>query len=134
MKKKTILTYTTLVSLFLLLTCYSFFYSKYWHSKVYLSYLPEEIEYPEYDLKTKELTSSKTANFYNVSDYVPTYGLVMYKVYDFCRDWGAIFLILLIMVFIPQTIYCLPELRLKFGVLNSVQLVVALILLQTVII
>ncbi len=134
MKRSTVLIYTTLVSLFLLLTCYSFIYIKFLHSEVYLSHLPEEVIYPEYNLKTGEITNSETTNFREASDFVPIYGLIMYNAYDFCKNWGAVFLILLIIMFIPQLIYCLPEVRMKFGILNLIQLFGALIFLQWIIV
>jgi len=133
MKKNTPLVYTVLVSLFLILICYSYFYPKYWHSKVYLNHLPKDFRYTEFELKTGEISSENTI-YKKATDYVPKYGVLMYKFYDFCKDWGAIIFTVLIIAFIPMLIYCVPKQRIKYGLLNSVQLVGALILLQQVII
>ena len=88
MKKYTPIFYTILVSLFFILTCYSSFYPYKWHSEVYLNYIPKDFKPIEFDLKTGEISSENTINK-KAADYVPTYGFLMYKLYNFCKYWGA---------------------------------------------
>lgn len=133
MKKYTPILYTILTSLFFILTCYSFFYPDNWHSEVYLNYIPKDFKPIEFDLKTGEISSENTINK-KAADYVPTYGFLMYKFYNFCKYWGAIIFLLLVIGFIHLMIICTPQQRIKYGLLNSIQLISALIFLQKVII
>ncbi len=131
--KKVLLIYSFAVSLTLILSVYSYTYQKYWHAKVYLEYLPKGNIYPQYDLKTNKEINTSDVNMRQISDYIPLYGIFMYRLYDFVKNWGALLYLFLLVSFVIIGLYNKYDITILRASIMGMQLIVILIILQKIV-
>jgi len=103
MKNTIFITYFSFVSLIFVFSAFSFLYFRYLHNDLYLKYIPEEATYPQYSIATGELTNADELIFWDVSDYVPWYGMASYKIYRFFKS--SVFDLFALLLYFPVLIY-----------------------------
>ncbi len=131
--KKVLFIYSFAVSLTLFLSLYSYTYQKYWHAQVYLEHLPKRNIYPQYDLRTNEEINTSDVNMRQISDYIPLYGIFMYRLYDFVKNWGALLYLFLLVSFVIIGLYNKYDITILKANIIGIQLIVILIILQKIV-
>ena len=121
-KKRIFIIYFSFVSGLLILAFFSFFYEKKLHDEIYVKYLPEVIIYPQYELKTGEITNKDEVTLWNISDFVPWYGIASYKICDFFQFFGLFLVSFAILLYLPVLLYNRKNVKIAYWIILAFEI------------
>jgi hypothetical protein len=130
MKNRLFYIYFFFVNLLFVLSLYSFIYIKFIHKDVYVKYIPENRIVPQYDLQTEEITNEDEVNYWSDTDYVPCYGIILFKLYKFNNSYGIPFYLILLLLFIPIYLIFRKRLNIIYWVIIIIELISCFFIFQ----
>jgi hypothetical protein len=104
------------------------------YENIYLCYLPEEVVYPSYDLKTGMVDNASDVTFWSEWDHIPWYGIFSHYIAGYTTQFLGLLHCLALILLIPIGIFNISKALWKFWLILLIELLIGLVLFHKIII